>query len=170
MFTKKNRTLSFKDFEIIRFIGKGSFGKVFLVRKKRTTELYAMKLIPKTLIKTEYNLKSILTERNILAKSNHPFIVKLRYAFQNQKYVAFIMDYMKGGALSKHLEAQKNHKFDLNTARYYSAQVLLALENMHNTLEAVYRDLKPQNILVDENGNIKITDFGLSKSNLKSRY
>lgn len=127
-----------------------------------------MKLIPKNLIKTEYNLKSILTERNILANSNHPFIVKLRYAFQNQKFVAFVMDYMKGGPLSKHLDARKNRRFEVDVARYYAAQVLLALEHLHNTLQAVYRDLKPQNILVDENGNIKITDFGLSKSKLIS--
>lgn len=142
---------------------------MFLVRKKQSFELFAMKLIPKSLIKTEYTLKSILTERNILANSNHPFIVKLRHSFQNQNYVAFIMDYMKGGSLSKHLDARKNRRFETEVARYYSAQVLLALEHLHNTLQAVYRDLKPQNILVDENGNIKITDFGLSKSGLISR-
>lgn len=128
-----------------------------------------MKLIPKSLIKTEYSLKSILTERNILANSNCPFIVKLRHSFQNRNFVAFVMDYMKGGSLSKHLDARKGRRFDVDTARYYSAQVLLALEHLHNTLQAVYRDLKPQNILVDENGNIKITDFGLSKSELTSR-
>lgn len=127
-----------------------------------------MKLIPKSLLKTEYSLKSILTERNILAQSNHPFIVKLKYSFQNQKFVALVMDYMKGGPLLKHLNEQKNRKFEINTARYYSAQVLLALEHLHNTLQAVYRDLKPANILVDENGNIKITDFGLSKSRFNS--
>jgi len=141
---------------------------VFVARRKKSTELYAMKLIPKSLIKTEYSLKSILTERNILANSNHPFIVKLRYSFQNQKFVAFVMDYMKGGPLSKQLERVKNHRFEVDVARYYSAQVLLALEHLHNTLQAVYRDLKPQNILLDEHGNIKITDFGLSKSRLKS--
>ncbi len=128
-----------------------------------------MKVIPKSLLKTEYSLNSILTERNILMNSNHPFIVKLRYAFQNGKYVAFVMDYMRGGALSTHLKNQPNQRFDEETARYYSAQVLLALENLHNTLKAVYRDLKPQNILVDENGNLKITDFGLSKSKVISR-
>lgn len=169
MLNKKNRKLTFKDFDMISYLGKGSFGKVFVARKKQTTELYAMKLIPKNLLKTDYSIKSLFTERNILAKSNHPFIVKLRFSFQNQKYVALVMDYMKGGPLSKYLDAKKNRRFDVETARYYSAQVLLALEHMHNTLEAVYRDLKPQNILVDENGNIKITDFGLSKSSFKSR-
>jgi serine/threonine protein kinase len=140
-----------------------------MARKKQTTDVYAMKLIPKGLIKTEHSLKSILTERDIMARSNHPFIVKLRYAFQNQKYFAFVMDYMKGGALSKHLEARKHRRLDVEVARYYAAQVLLALEHMHNTLQAVYRDLKPQNILVDEYGNIKITDFGLAKSEFSSR-
>jgi serum/glucocorticoid-regulated kinase 2 len=160
--------MNFKDFDIIKFIGKGAFGKVFVVRKTGTVELYAMKVIPKSLLKTEYSLNSILTERAILMKSNHPFIVKLRYAFQNGKYVAFVMDYMRGGALSTHLKNQVNQRFDEETARYYASQVLLALENMHDTLKAVYRDLKPQNILVDENGNLKITDFGLSKSKIIS--
>lgn len=102
-------------------------------------------------------------------KSNHPFIVKLRYSFQNSKYVAFVMDYMCGGTLATYLKAQNNQRLDYETVKYYASQVLLALEYLHNTLSAVYRDLKPQNILVDENGNLKITDFGLSKSKLNSR-
>lgn len=142
---------------------------MFVARRKQTTDIYAMKLIPKALLKNEYSLKSILTERDIMANSNHPFIVKLRFAFQNQTYFAFVMDYMKGGALSKHLDARKNRRLETDPARQISAQVLLALEHLHNTLQAVYRDLKPQNILVDDHGNIKITDFGLAKSGFISR-
>ncbi len=78
------------------------------------------------------------------------------------------MDYMCGGTLASYLKAQSHRRFDYATVKYYAAQVLLALEHLHNTLSAVYRDLKPQNILVDENGNLKITDFGLSKSKLSS--
>jgi len=165
----KTRKLSFKDFDVLKFISKGAFGKVFVVRRIGTEELYAMKVIPKNLLKSQYSLDSILTERAILMKSNHPFIVKLRYSFQNCKYVAFVMDYMCGGTLATHLKNQKNQRFEYETAKYYAAQVLLALEYLHDTLSAIYRDLKPQNILVDENGNLKITDFGLSKSNFSSR-
>ena len=123
-----------------------------------------MKLVPKNLIKTENSFSSIKTERSILAKSNHPFIVKLHFAFQNSKFFAFVMDYVPGGPLSIHMKSQPDGRFKESVARYYAAQVILALENLHNSLKAVYRDLKPENILIDSEGNLKLTDFGLAKS------
>lgn len=168
MSPNQSAKLSFKDFDIIKYIGRGAFGKVFLVRRIRTCEIYAMKLVPKNLIKTENSLSSIKTERSILAQSNHPFIVKLHYAFQNSKFFAFVMDYVPGGSLANHMKSQPSGRLKESVARYYVAQVLLALENLHNSLKAVYRDLKPENILIDIDGNLKLSDFGLAKSRLIS--
>ncbi len=151
---------------MVKFLGRGAFAKVFLVRRVGRPRLYAMKVVSKNVIK---NPSSMATEKSIMLKSNHPFIVKLRFSFQDNNYAAFVMDYMPGGTLSRHLSRQKNKHFSVDVVRFYAAQVLLALEYLHNTLKAVYRDLKPQNILVDENGNLKISDFGLCKSSLKSR-
>ena len=118
-------------------------------------------------------------ERNILKESEHPFVIKLRYAFQNEAKIFFVMDYLRGGLydifhififmkiiclgeLFYHLRQRKTFKEDV--AAFYSAQVVLALEYLHISLKIVYRDLKPENILLDEDGNIKLTDFGLATS------
>lgn len=120
-------------------------------------------------------------ERNILKESEHPFVIKLRYAFQNETKIFFVMDYLRGGFPSKfysqitliwsgelfyHL--RKSKSFSEEIAVFYSAQVVLALEYLHSYLKIVYRDLKPENILLDEEGNIKLTDFGLATSKLKT--
>jgi len=94
-------------------------------------------------------------------KSESPFIVKLRYAFQDETSLYYCIDYVPGGELFTYLK--KNKKFTLEQTRFYAAEVLLALEYLHNVLNTIYRDLKPENILVDSNGHIKLTDFGLSK-------
>ena len=164
----QNRNVSVKDFEMIRFLGKGAFGKVMLVRQRGTSSLFAMKIIEKRRIRNKYTLNCILTERAILMRSNHPYIVKLRYSFQNQNYVFFVMDYLKGGALSKYLTSVKGRGLPEGTVRYYAAQVLLALEHLHEKMRAVYRDLKPDNILLDEQGNIRLADFGIAKSKINS--
>ena len=106
-----------------------------------------------------------MTEREILMRSEHPFIVKLRNAFQDDNRLYYCIDYVPGGELYTYM--QKEKKFTLEAARFYAVEVLLALEYLHNELNIIYRDLKPENILIDSTGHIKLTDFGLSKSKVQ---
>lgn len=118
--------------------------------------------------KKNFNVNSkvehAIIERNILLKSEHPFVVKLRYAFQDDTRLYFCIDYVQGGELFTYLK--KHKKFSLEAARFYAVEVLLALEYLHEELNVIYRDLKPENILIDSEGHIKLTDFGLSKRRL----
>lgn len=151
------------DFQIERELGKGAFGKVFLVTKKdKKNKFYAMKVIKKTAI-YENNLKeNIVLEKKILEnKSRHPFIVTLHYAFQNSKAIYLVMEYLSGGDIFHLLRRQQ--KFTEDTARFYLAEVVMAVDYLHREMNLIYRDLKPENILIHANGHIKITDFGLSK-------
>jgi len=148
------------DFELVRVIGKGSFGKVTLVRKKSDQNLYAMKVLHKQNIIKRKQVEHTRTERSVLGRLNHPFIVKLHYAFQTEFKLYFVLDYAAGGELFFHLSRMK--KFPEHMARFYSAEIALALDAMHKA-GVVYRDLKPENILLDGEGHIKLADFGLAK-------
>ena len=154
-----------EDFAWKKYIGNGSYGKVALVAKKNNDKLYAMKVLRKSDLNVNSTLDNILTEKNVLMKSESPFIVKLRYSFQDDTYLYFCIDYVPGGELFKYLKNQK--KFGFEATRFYASEVLLGLEHLHSKLGVIYRDLKPENILVDANGHIKLTDFGLSKEGLK---
>jgi len=154
------KKVSLEDFELVRVIGKGSFGKVTLVRKKSDTRLYAMKVLAKQNIIKRKQVEHTRTERNVLGKLNHPFIVKLHYAFQTEAKLYFVLDYCAGGELFFHLSRMK--KFPEHMARFYAAEIALALDTMHKN-GVVYRDLKPENILLDGDGHIKLADFGLAK-------
>lgn len=165
----QKKKLALSSFEILKSIGNGAFAKVFLVRLKGGNKLYALKLIPKKTIRNDYALGSILKEREILLKSNHPFILKLRYSFQDPAYFCYVMDYMKGGPISKYIEGEGKNGMAESVVQWYAAQVLLALQCLHETMNVVYRDLKPDNVLVDEHGNIKLADFGISQGLVISR-
>lgn len=156
----KAAKVNLDDFELVRVIGKGSFGKVTLVRKKSDARLYAMKVLGKQNIIKRKQVEHTRTERNVLGKLNHPFIVKLHYAFQTDAKLYFVLDYAAGGELFFHLSRMK--KFPEHMARFYSAEITLALDAMHDH-GVVYRDLKPENILLDGDGHIKLADFGLAK-------
>jgi len=148
------------SFRVLGMIGKGSFGEVYLVQKKGTEIQYAMKVLHKSKI-TKHNLINYaMTERNVLGLTNHPFIVKLNYAFQTPEKLFLILDYCPGGDLGEHLQREK--KFSEEKARFYIAEVLLALEDLHKR-DIIFRDLKPDNIVIDTDGHAKLTDFGLSK-------
>ena len=151
------------DFELIRVIGKGSFGKVTLVRKIANDKLYAMKVLSKPNIVRRKQVEHTRTERRILGKITHPFIVKLHYAFQTEKKLYFVLDYAAGGELFYHLSRMK--KFPEHYAIFYAAEITLALEELHRN-QIIYRDLKPENILFDNEGHVKLADFGLAKENI----
>mmetsp|Transcript_1930 Transcript_1930/g.2658 ORF Transcript_1930/g.2658 Transcript_1930/m.2658 type:complete len:595 (+) Transcript_1930:77-1861(+) len=156
----KGQKVGLEDFELIRVIGKGSFGKVTLVRKKTDDKMYAMKVLSKTNIIKRKQVEHTKTERRVLGTINHPFIVRLHYAFQTEDKLFFVLDYAAGGELFFHLSRMK--KFSEAATRFYCAEITLALEELH-AHDVVYRDLKPENILLDGEGHIKLVDFGLAK-------
>mmetsp|Transcript_26895 Transcript_26895/g.39844 ORF Transcript_26895/g.39844 Transcript_26895/m.39844 type:complete len:570 (+) Transcript_26895:148-1857(+) len=154
------RTINLEAFDIIRVVGKGSFGKVFLVREKETSTLYAMKVLKKDYIIRKNQVQHTKTERNVLGYVHHPFIVGLNMAFQTADKLFFVLDYCAGGELFFHLG--RMGRFPESQARFYTAQITLAIEYVHG-LDIIYRDLKPENVLLDHHGNVRLTDFGLSK-------
>ncbi|KAF3923054.1 Phototropin-2 [Dactylellina cionopaga] len=154
------------DFQILRLIGRGTFGQVYQVRKKDTNRIYAMKVLSKKVIVQKKEVAHTIGERNILvrtATTDSPFIVGLKFSFQTPTDLYLVTDYMSGGELFWHL--QQEGRFSEERAKFYIAELILALEHLHNH-DIVYRDLKPENILLDANGHIALCDFGLSKSNL----
>ncbi|CAH2350117.1 serine/threonine-protein kinase Ypk3p [[Candida] railenensis] len=175
------------DFEPIKVLGKGSYGKVLLVREKSTGLLYAQKQMNKlTLIVDEggipssienengkgsgskintVNYQRTLNERSILEMVSHPNIVKLYYAFQDNNKVYLILEYLSGGELFGHL-SQLNYLNETH-ASYYIAQIILAIRYLHEKLNVIYRDLKPENCMLNASGNLVLTDFGLSKVSAK---
>lgn len=154
------------DFQILKLIGKGTFGQVYQVKKKDTHRIYAMKVLSKKVIIQKKEIAHTLGERNILvrtAMAASPFIVGLKFSFQTPTDLYLVTDYMSGGELFWHL--QKEGRFQEARAKFYIAELILALQHLHQH-DIVYRDLKPENILLDANGHIALCDFGLSKANL----
>eukprot|EP00644_Phytophthora_capsici_P009802 jgi/Phyca11/12359/fgenesh1_pm.PHYCAscaffold_108_\ len=164
---KRSEKVTLEDFVMIKVIGKGSFGKVLLVRKRDTGLIYAMKVLRKENIIKRNQVEHTRTERHVLGYVRHPFIVGLNYAFQTSEKLYFVLDYCAGGELFFHLG--KVQRFPEHRARFYAAEITLAIEYVHN-LDVIYRDLKPENVLLDENGHIRLTDFGLSKEGIQDDF
>ncbi|CAL1367919.1 unnamed protein product [Linum trigynum] len=159
------------DFEILRMVGQGAFGKVFLVKKKKKTTaksngdgdsdgIYAMKVMKKDSIIKKNHVDYMRAERDILTKVVHPFIVQLRYSFQTKTKLYLILDFINGGHLFFHLYRQRI--FSEDQARLYAAEIVSAVSHLHDC-GIVHRDLKPENILMDSDGHVMLTDFGLAK-------
>ena len=153
-------SISMDDFQPLKLVGKGGFGKVMLVKYLENNIIYAMKILKKEEIIKRKQVDHTKTERLLLEKLNHPFIAKLKYAFQDDQKLYLVTEFMQGGQLYFHLK--RNSYFKEKAVKFYMSQVLLAIEYLHKN-GYIYRDLKPQNILIDKDGNIKLTDFGLSK-------
>jgi serine/threonine protein kinase len=178
------------DFEMLSVVGRGASGMVYQVRKKDNEQVYAMKVISKTHIRNKltgdiskkrgshgsegsisddeiskhWMVQSVKMERTILEVVDHPFIVRLFFAFQTPDELCFVTDFINGGELYSHISKAKT--FTEDRARFYAAEIILALEYLHG-LGIVYRDLKPENILLDREGHVKLTDFGQSKTNMR---
>ncbi|KAG8935587.1 AGC protein kinase Gad8 [Tulasnella sp. 419] len=164
LFKPRAEALTIEAFELLKVIGKGSFGKVMQVKKKDTQRIYALKTIRKAHIASRPGeITHILAERTVLALVNNPFIVPLKFSFQNPDKLYLVMSFVNGGELFYHL--QREGKFDQNRSRFYAAELLCALEHLHS-FNVVYRDLKPENILLDYTGHIALCDFGLCKLNM----
>lgn len=154
------------DFEILRMVGRGAFGKVFQVSKKKSSEddggdgIYAMKVMRKDTIIKKNHVDYMKAERDILTKVVHPFIVPLQYSFQTKSKLYLIMDFVNGGHLFFHLYRQGI--FSEDQARFYTAEIVIAVSHLHKC-GIMHRDLKPENILMDADGHVLLTDFGLAK-------
>lgn len=160
---EKKHKLTAADFEPLRCLGKGAFGTVLLVRQVSTGRLFAQKQFKKaSLIVHKTHVEQTKTERAILESVNrHPFVVKLYFAFQDQAKLYLILEYAQGGELFYHMKIERF--FQQDQAAFYMAELVLALEHLHTNLGVVYRDLKPENCLLDADGHLLLTDFGLSK-------
>ena len=152
--------LSINQFKIISVLGRGCYGKVMLCQKVNTNELYAIKSIHKKRIMEAGKSHFVIRERDILMKSNHPFLIHLCFAFQTPSKVYLGLEYASGGKLFYYMN--KVGSIPLKDVRLYIAEIALALDYLHS-INVIYRDLKPENILFDDCGHIKLTDFGLSK-------
>lgn len=157
------RKMTAEDFEPLTCLGTGSFGTVLLVKQKTTGRLYAQKQFKKASLTVRKKLiEQTKTERSILESVNrHPFIVNLYYAFQDHEKLYLILEYAQGGELFHHLATER--MFNEDTAAFYMAEMVLALDYLHRTVGVIYRDLKPENCLLDAEGHLLLTDFGLSK-------
>ncbi|XP_078486934.1 serine/threonine-protein kinase Sgk2 [Ciona intestinalis] len=154
------------DFDYLKVIGKGSFGKVLLAKHRHDGNFYAVKVLQKRSIMKRNEQKHIMAERNVLLKNlKHPFLVGLHYSFQTSEKLYFVLDYVNGGELFFHL--QRERTFHEPRARFYAAEIASAVGYMHSHA-IIYRDLKPENILLDSQGHIVLTDFGLCKENVQS--
>eukprot|EP01006_Ploeotia_vitrea_P057019 TRINITY_DN68145_c10_g3_i3.p1 TRINITY_DN68145_c10_g3~~TRINITY_DN68145_c10_g3_i3.p1 ORF type:complete len:665 (+),score=89.14 TRINITY_DN68145_c10_g3_i3:110-2104(+) len=159
------RKVTLNDFKLLSVLGRGAYGKVLKVKKTfGNGEVYAMKAMRKTHIIQRDMVCKTRAEREILQQIRHPFIVKLHYAFQSTTRLYLILDLLSGGDLFFHIKAEK--RLPLDRARLYTAQLVLALECVHEH-DVVYRDLKPENVVLDSQGNACLTDFGMAKVGLK---
>ncbi|KYR01199.1 cAMP-dependent protein kinase [Tieghemostelium lacteum] len=156
----KNARERLKEFKQIRVIGTGTFGKVYLVQNINDKRFYAMKCLNKANVVQLKQVEHLNSEKSILASVNHPFIVNLYQAFQDEVKLYLLFEYVAGGEVFTHL--RKTCKFSNSVAKFYAAEIILALEFLHKQ-NIVYRDLKPENLLIDTDGHIKITDFGFAK-------
>ncbi|RCK56120.1 Serine/threonine-protein kinase psk1 [Candida viswanathii] len=162
-------TPKLSDFEPIKVLGKGSYGKVLLVREVSSGRLFAQKQLKKASLIInqdtneihEKNYRRTLNEKQILELVNHQNIVKLFYAFQDNDKLYLILEYLDGGELFHHLAMEKF--MSEKNASYYIAQMVLAIRYLHVSLKVIYRDLKPENCMLNSKGNLVLTDFGLSK-------
>lgn len=151
----------------LRVLGRGSFGRVVLVQKRqgqRVGSLYAMKILRKSHLVRRRQIDRTKTERRVLSRLDHPFIMKMHYAFQTTEKLYLVLDYCPGGELFFHLSRYR--RFQEPVARFYAAELLLAIGHLHKH-GIIYRDLKPENVLLDAYGHVKLGDFGLAKDGIK---
>lgn len=151
---------SLSDFEILRTLGTGSFGRVHLVQSKHNQRFYAVKVLKKQQVVKMKQVEHTNDERSMLQEVKHPFLITLWGTFQDSKNLYMVMDFVEGGELFSLL--RKSQRFPNPVAKFYAAEVTLALEYLHKK-DIIYRDLKPENLLLDRHGHLKITDFGFAK-------
>lgn len=153
-----------EDFDIVRVVGVGGSGRVIQAYHKPMGQMRAVKVMSKArLFQQEQRLQRVITEKRILARLRHPFVVSLHWAFQTSTHLFLVLDFCGGGELFFHMLSRG--RFEERDAMFYFCEILLGLEYLHSQ-QVLYRDLKPENCLLDDDGHIRLTDFGLSKDNL----
>lgn len=157
---QKRQKITIFDFESVAIIGRGAFGEVRVVRKKNTGEIFALKKMDKAEMLLKNQVQHIKAERDVLASSKNPWIVELKYSFQDEKYLYLAMEYLAGGDLMT-LLIRRNVLTEAE-GQFYIAEIILSVDSIHK-MNYIHRDLKPDNILIDNRGHIKLSDFGLSK-------
>lgn len=162
---KQPKEYDLDDFQILKTIGTGTFGRVCLCRDKVTDKYWAMKILAMADVIRLKQIEHVKNEKNILHEIDHPFIVNMRWHAKDDCCLYMLFEYVSGGELFSYL--RNAGRFDNGTANFYACEIVLALEYLHQ-LQIVYRDLKPENLLLDRDGHLKITDFGFAKK-LKDR-
>ncbi|KAK9411827.1 Non-specific serine/threonine protein kinase [Crotalus adamanteus] len=181
--TTHHKRKTMNDFDYLKLLGKGTFGKVILVREKASGKYYAMKILKKEVIIAKDEVAHTLTESRVLKNTRHPFLTSLKYSFQTKDRLCFVMEYVNGGekcrgGLAKgqqlprpsapHQQKEEDGEervFSEDRTRFYGAEIVSALDYLHSG-KIVYRDLKLENLMLDKDGHIKITDFGLCKEGI----
>ncbi len=158
---KEKLKVRIQEFEALKTVGLGSFGRVRLCQHKKTNKVYVMKILKKSEIIKQKQVDHVYSEYNILSVINHPFIVQLiGLNFEDPKYLYLILEYIQGGELFTLLRSVT--KFPIEQAKFYIAHIITIFEYLHSK-NIIYRDLKPENILINKNGYLKLTDFGFAK-------
>ena len=163
--TGNENKVSMEDFELLKVLGRGAFGKVVLCREKTTKSMYAMKILKKTAVFRKNEVEHTMTENRVLQNIRHPFIVSLQYSFTTEDRLCFVTEYVCGGELFVHLKNEPCRRFSEDKTRFYTAEIVLALGYLHKN-GIIYRDLKLENLLLDRKGHIKMVDFGLCKDEI----
>ncbi|KAL4486381.1 hypothetical protein ABPG72_007167 [Tetrahymena utriculariae] len=158
--------IGIKDFDFLKLISKGAFGRVWLVRKKNTEDVYAMKIVNFAEKMNKNHLDSLKKENEILSKVQGDYVVKAVYTFTHESYICFVMEYMIGGDLGSIISTYG--VLEESVAKFYIAEIVVAIHNLHQ-IGIIHRDLKPDNLLLDSQGHLKLTDFGLSDMGLQRR-
>ncbi|XP_069105393.1 cAMP-dependent protein kinase catalytic subunit 3-like isoform X2 [Argopecten irradians] len=148
------------SYDILTTIGTGTFGRVVLCRHKDNKEYYALKVMKITEVIRLKQIEHVKNEKEILASVSHPFIVNMTWAYHDDRFLYMLLEYVPGGELFSYL---RNHgRFNNDKSNFYACEIVSALDYLHSKL-IVYRDLKPENLLLDKEGHLKITDFGFAK-------
>jgi len=167
---KRYEGVSLEDFDIIRIIGKGGQGQVAQVRHHRSGKMYAMKSCAVgDKLKSDDGLRRVIAEKEVLQRIRHPFLVHLHYAFHKGHKIYLCLDLCHGGELYFHLKRQPASRFHPVVAGFYIGEVVAAIAYLHSQ-DIIYRDMKPENILVCDDGHLKLTDFGLAKMGITAMY
>merc|ERR1719347_2197845 len=159
------KKVTMEDFELMKGLGRGAFGKVVLCKEKGSGTMYAMKILKKTMVCDKNEVAHTLTENRVLQTIRHPFIVGLKYSFTTEDRLCFVTEYVSGGELFVHLKNERSKRFSEERTRFYAAEIVCALGYLHKR-GIIYRDLKLENLLLDKNGHIKMVDFGLCKDEI----
>ena len=157
---KSREKQSIQDYESLAIIGRGAFGEVHVCREKKTDKIYAIKKIKKDILILKNQIIHILNEQIFMSRAKSPWIVELKASFQEDDYLYLVMEYLPGGDLMNLLI--KKDILTENEAKFYISELILAIESIHK-LDCIHRDIKPDNVLIDKNGHIKLSDFGLAK-------